>query len=210
MALVRTTLSAAILAGDTSIIVASATGFVAGYWIRVDQEMMKVGLGYVSGTTIPVTRGQDGTYVQAHPITAGVVVGIGTDWQTPVPQTIVQYPIAGRAVTIQSYTAAGALTLPVEGADARALLNGTVALAMTLAAPTGDLDGCVLTVVGNGKAAHTVTITAGIGAAGAGYTVLTFDTGGQCCVQFIAANAVWVPLPSPLSGTLTAVDVAVA
>lgn len=209
MALTRTTLSAAIGLGDSSIIVASATGFVAGSWVRVDQEVMKVGLAYVSGTTIPVTRGLDGTYVQAHPITAGVVVGVGTDWSTPVPQTMVNYPIAGRGVTITSYTTAGAIVFPTDGTDVRALLNSTVALAMTLAVPTVDLDGSVLTIVGNGKAAHTVTVAGGIGAAGAGYTVLTFDTGGQCAVQFIAANAVWVPLPSPLSGTLTAVDVAV-
>lgn len=210
MALTRTTLSAAIGLGDTTITVASATGFLAGSWIRIDDEMMKVGWAYASGTAIPVMRGQDGTAVKAHAVTAGVVVGPGTDWTENPLQTPVQFPIAGRIVTIQSYTAAGAIAFPKDGCDARVLLNGTVALAMTLAVPTVDLDGSILTVVGNGKAAHTITVAGGIGAAGAGYTVLTFDTGGQCCVQLIAANAVWVPLPSTMSGTLTAVDVAVA
>lgn len=210
MALVRTTLSAAVAAGDTSIVVASATGFVAGYYIRIDQEILRVGQGYVSGTTIPVTRGQDGTANQAHVITAGVVVGIGSDWTAPAPQTAVNYPIAGRGVQITSYTTAGAITLPTDGSDVRALLNSTVALAMTLAIPTVDLDGTKLDIVGNGKAAHTVTVAGGIGAGSTGYTVLTFDTNAQCCVSFIAANAVWVPCPSPLSGTLTGVDVAVS
>src|SRR4051812_36099756 len=80
MSLVRTTLSVAMAATDTSMVVASATGVSAGYYVKVDQEVMRVGSAYVSGTTVPVIRGQDGTYVQAHPITAGVVVGAGSDW----------------------------------------------------------------------------------------------------------------------------------
>lgn len=210
MALTRTTASAAIGISDTSITVASATSFAAGSYIRVDQEIMRVGQGYVSGTAIPVSRGQDGTLNQAHPITSGVVVGTGADFTTPSPQTAVNYPIAGRGIQIRSYTTAGALDFPTDGCDLRAILNSTVALAMTLAVPTVDLDGSILTVVGNGKAAHTVTVAGGIGAGSTGYTVLTFDTNAQCCVSFIAANAVWVPYPSPLSGTLTGVDVAVS
>ena len=210
MSLVRTTASAAIAAGDSSIVVASATGFVAGYLVRCDQENMRVRQDYSSGTTIPVIRGQDGTLVAAHPITSGVVVGTAADWSTPTAQTLVQYPIAGRARTLASYTTAGAISLPTAGSDAVAMLNSTVALAMTLANPGVDMDGCELIVIGNGKAAHTITYTAGIGNAGSGYTVLTFDTGGQCCVRLMAANAIWVPCPSTMSGTLTAVDVAVA
>lgn len=210
MALTRTPLSAAVLIGDTTITVALATGFAAGSYIRIDQEILRVGQGYVSGTAIPVTRGQDGTLNQAHPITAGAIVGTGSDFSAPTPQTVVNYPIGARPVQMQSYTTAGAIAFPVDGCDLRVILNSTVALAMTLAVPTVDLDGSILTIVGNGKAAHTVTVAGGIGAAGAGYTVLTFDTGGQCCAQFIAANAVWVPLPSTMSGTLTAVDVAVS
>lgn len=210
MAFTRTTLAAAAPAGATSIVVASATGFAAGSAVRIDQEIYRVGSAYVSGTTIPVIPGQDGTASQAHVITAGVVVGLTSDFANQAPQTVVTYPIAGRAVQITSYTTAGALTLPTSGSDVRAILNSTVALAMTLAVPTVDLDGSILTVVGNGKAAHTVTVAGGIGAGSTGYTVLTFDTNAQCCVSFIAANAVWVPYPSPFSGTLTGVDVAVA
>jgi len=210
MALARTTLTAPILAGDTSISVASATGFLPGYWIRIDQEVLKVGLGYVAGLSIPVQRGQDGTYVQPHPVTAGVVVGIGSDWTAAAPQTVVNYPLAGRAVNITSYTAAGAIAFPTDGTDLRVILNGVVALAMTLAVPTVDMDGSILTIVGNGKAAHTVTVAGGLGAAGAGYTVATFIVGSQQSLQVIAANAVWVPLPSAMSGTLTALLVALA
>ncbi|HMF61454.1 MAG TPA: hypothetical protein VK595_13830, partial [Vicinamibacterales bacterium] len=122
----------------------------------------------------------------------------------------VNYPLAGRAVNITSYTAAGAIAFPTDGTDLRVILNGVVALAMTLAVPTVDMDGSILTIVGNGKAAHTVTVAGGLGAAGAGYTVATFIVGSQQSLQVIAANAVWVPLPSAMSGTLTALLVALA
>jgi hypothetical protein len=211
MALSRTTLTGAVALGDTTISVASATGVAAGSYIRLDQEILRIGLGYVPASlSVPVSRGQDGTLAQAHPITTGVVIGTGSDFTLPAPSTTTNYPIAGRGVTVQSYTAAGAIALPTDGTDARVILNGTVALAMTLAVPTVDLDASVLTIVGNGKAAHTITVTGGLGAAGAGYTVVTFIVGSQQSVQFIAANAVWVPLPSPFSGTLTAILAALA
>jgi hypothetical protein len=210
VSLVRTTAAAAIAASDTSITVTLATGFSAGYQIRIDQEEMRITSAYVSGTTIPVVRGQDGTQVVAHAILAGVCCGIASDWPTPTAQTSVQYPMAGRGRTMTTYGAAGALTLPTAGSDAVAILNSTVALAMTLANPTKDMDGAMFIVVGDGKAAHTVTYTAGMGNAGSGYTVMTCDVGAQCAIQMIAANSIWVWLPSPLSGTLSAADVAVA
>ena len=102
-----------------------------------------------------------------------------------------------------SYSATGAIALPLPGADAVAILNGTSALAMTLANPTKDMDGCVLYVVGNGKAAHTITYTAGLGNAGSGLDVGTFASGAQLCQSFIAANEIWCSLPSIFGGTQT-------
>jgi hypothetical protein len=211
MALVRTTNSAAIGAGDTSIVVASATGFAAGYLVRVGDEMMRVGGGYASGTSIPVLRGQDGTTVCAHAVTTGVVCGVASDWPTSIGATTVNpYPLAGKARRITTYGAAGAITLPTPGTDEVAVINGTSALAMTLAAPTKDLDGTILYIIGDGKAAHTVTAAGGFGLGSTGYTVGTFDTNAACSIMVMALNASWTLLPSPLSGTLTGVDVVVA
>ena len=56
MALVHTTVSAAVTAADTSITVASATGFSAGYIVRVGDEMMRVGGAYTSGTITRTNR----------------------------------------------------------------------------------------------------------------------------------------------------------
>jgi hypothetical protein len=210
MALATTTLSSAVAVTDNSIVVASAASIAVGRIIIVDGEQMQVQKAWSSGTTIPVTRGIGGTVTAAHPITSNVTHGDAADFTAPGPgNSPINWPNV-RSRVVKSYTADGAITLPTDGTDMVALLNGTTQWDMTLAAPTKDLDGCVLTIIGNGKAAHTVTITAGIGNAGSGYTVLTFDTGGQCCVNLMAANGVWVPLPSPMSGTLTAVDVAVA
>lgn len=212
MALVHTTLSAACAASDTSITVTSASGFLAGYVVRVGDEIMRVGGGYNgTATIVPVIRGQDGTLVVAHAVTSGVVCGVASDWAlSSGPQTAPQYPIAGKARRISTYGAAGAIALPTAGCDEVAVINGTSALAMTLAVPTKDLDGSILFIIGDGKAAHTVTAAGGFGAASTGYTVGTFDTNAQCGITLMAMNSVWVPISSPLSGTLTGMDVAIA
>lgn len=211
MALTRTTASSAIGAGDTKISLTALTGLVAGMVIKCDGETMLVTSGYAGVNPVPVIRGQQATYASAHPSGAGVVFGLASDtaWSTPAPQTATQFPMV-RARLVRSYTADGAIELPTPGSDMVALLNGTVQWDMTVAAPSVDQDGDLLYIVGNGKAAHTVTVTGGLGAAGAGYTVGTFDTLGQACIVLIAAGGVWVPCPSPYSGTLTSIDVAIA
>jgi hypothetical protein len=210
MAKTTTTNSAAIAITDAVITVASATGFAAGGFVKVNGECMRVQQGYVSGTAIPVMRGIEGTAALAHAVTSNVTVGLASDF---VPLTAageaVNYPLI-RSRQTTSYNAAGAIALPVPGNDAVAILNGTSARAMTLAAPPKDQDGDILTVIGNGKAAHTLTITAGVGAAGAGYTAFTMITGSQQSIQLMACNGAWVQLPSLLSGTLTNILVALA
>lgn len=204
MALTPTTLSSAVLVTDNSIVVASATGVSAGMFFILDQEVGVVAKSYVSGTTIPAYRGQNGSVTAAHASGANVVFFLGSDESAQAAQTAVQWPIAGRGRTVASYSAAGAIALPAPGSDAVAILNGTTALAMTLANPTKDMDGCVLTVVGNGKAAHTITYAAGLGNAGSGLDVGTFATGGQLSQAFIAANGIWCGYPSIFGGTQTA------
>jgi hypothetical protein len=208
MALVRTTASSAIGAGDTSIVVASATGFAAGYVVRVDEEQMLVGGAYSTGTTIPVIRGQAGTRAVAHPVTASVIAGTASDWSNPDPQQAVSFPIGSRARTVASYSADGAIARPTPGNDALAILNSTVALAMTLANPTKDMDGSLLIIVGNGKAAHTVAPASALNDAGSNFdTAITFASGGKQVVALIAVNEFWCIFPSVAAGTLTNVTV---
>lgn len=205
MALARTTLSAAVAADDREITVASATSIVAGRLLLVDNEWMQVTQSYVSGTTIPVLRGRNGSFQRAHVSSAGVVHGDAADFANPPAQSslAVNAPLT-RVREIRSLSAAGAVTLPTPGTDIVNILNGTSVIAATMANPAKDNDGDLLIVVGNGKAAHTLTYTAGIGDGGANVDVMTFPAGAQACMVFIAANEKWVQFGAIVSGVGTA------
>jgi hypothetical protein len=164
---------------------------------------------------IPVIRGQNGTTVLAHAVTANVVTApissvAASDWLGPNASVISPYALSARRRKVVSYGAAGAITLPAGGEDVLAIINGTNALAMTLANPTKDMDGSELLIASNGKAAHTVTYTAGLGNASTGYTVATYTTGAQQVLALIAINGIWCQRQSQFSGTLTAILIALA
>lgn len=204
MALVRTTLSSAVAAADKSIVVASATGFSAGYRIQVDQEVMAVDDSYVSGTTIPVLRGLEGTVTEAHVTTASVVCGAATDYPANAPQTSVMRPIAGKATTVVSVTATSTITPPTDGSNLLVFLNGTSVITATFAAPTKDMDGCELTIVPNGAAAHVLTFTGGLSGAGSGYDVITINATAPAPTKYVACNSLWqVYAAIPIAGTVT-------
>jgi hypothetical protein len=209
--MVKTTLASACALNATKIVVAAATSFAAGLRIKVDQEEMLVAGGYsnsINGVQVPVIRAQGGTVSQAHPSGANVVLWQTTDTVNADPQLAVNTPIAGRARPLVSYSAAGAIALPSPGNDAVAVINGTNALAMTLAAPTKDLDGSLLFIVGNGKAAHTVAPAVALNDAGSNFdTAITFASGGRQVVVLLAVNEFWSIVPSVAAGTLTNVSV---
>lgn len=206
MALTTTTLSNAVAAGDKSIVIASASGLAARMYILIDQEMMQVTQDYVSGTTVNVLRGRGGALPAAHPASANVIFGVASDFAALAPQEPVNYPIAGRARQLVSYSAAGAITLPTAGNDMVAVINGTTSLAMTLADPGKDLDGSIIWIINGGKVGAgtaTVTYSSGFGNAGGNYDVATFPAGGQTAICAMACNGYWLLL-SPMTGTLTA------
>lgn len=203
MALAETTLSSAVAVTDDSIVVASATSVAAGRLVRIDQEMMQVDQSYVSGTTVPVLRGREGTPTQAHVVTARVVHGAASDFDDPAPATVVTYPLV-RAVQVQSITATSSLSLPQAGNDLRVILNGTSVITLTVPVPTTDMDGCRLTIIANGAAAHVLTFTGGLGGAGSSYDVVTMNGTGPVCFEAIACNDLWNPIVAvPLAGTVT-------
>lgn len=191
MAFNKTTTSSAVATTDQSVVVASATGAAVGSWIRIDDEMMQIRKDYVSGTTIPVTRGLDGSVVAAHPATANVVIGLASDFANPgTGGPSVTYP-SQKARQIVSYSANGAIALPVNGMDTVAILNGTGALTMTLANPTKDMDGVLLYIVANGKAAHGLTITSGLGNGSTASDVATFSASYAGGCTLMAVNEFW-------------------
>lgn len=212
MALATTTLSAAVGVSDTAIVVASATGIAAGMGCRLDQEVGQVAQNYVSGTIVPILRGQDGSVTAAHASGANVTFFLGSDESTIGPQTATQWPVAGWARTLTSYSASGAIALPTPGTDAIAILNGTSTLAMTVAAPTKDMDGSFLYVASNGAAAHTVTFTGGLSGAGTSYDVCTINSSAPVCLAVaVAINGKWNSVVAvPLAGTVTNITATVA
>lgn len=192
MALTSTTLSAAATNKDKSILVASATGFAAGSYVLIGRELCRVSKEYVSGTTIPLDqRGLDGAQV-AHVTSELVTVGLASDFPAPVPGGAGGnvYP-AAPGMDIAYYSAAGAITLPSGGRNMMAVILGTGALAMTLASPTREMEGCQLIVTNTGKAAHTVTLTAGFGANTTNSDVVTFNAGQSGGFLAVAAGGVW-------------------
>lgn len=191
MAFTTTTLTGAVVVNQNSVNVTAATGFAAGLLFKIDDEMFEVQDGYVSGLVIPCLRGREGSATAAHASGANVRVGLATDWAGTAPQTTVSYPSAAKARVLTSISVTGALPLPTPGNDLCVILNGTTIIAATLANPTADMDGCILTICGNGKAAHTVTYTAGLGNVGAAADVLTFKADQTQAVQLIASGGFW-------------------
>jgi len=203
MALVNTTLAAAVALTDNTITVASATSLTAGRLIRIDGEWMQINQAYTSGVNVGVTRGQQGSVTSAHQTGANVMTALASDL-TQAPSQVnegVLYP-GQMSVTVASYTAAGAIAFGASQWTV-AIINGTSALAMTLAVPTKDQDGCYLHIVANGKAAHTVTATSGLGNGGASFDVGTFSATLTMSSLLVACNGFWVSV-GPTSATALA------
>ncbi len=212
MALYETTLAAACAIDAKQIVLTSGATVAIGNEIRIDGEIFKVTKGYVAGATIvPVLRGQDTTIAQAHSILARVVGGTQSEFATTnPPQTVGNYVIAGRARVVSSYGADGAIALPQSGADALVLLSGTVALAMTLAVPTKDMDGTILSIACIGTGAHVITVAGGISGS-ASLATATFEASpAKCVLVLIALDEKWALYPGPVSGTLTSLDIALS
>jgi hypothetical protein len=80
-----TTISAAMTATQQTMVVSSATGFVAGRYVYIDAEAVQIGASYSSGTTIPILRGQLGTASAAHASSERVVTGVNNHFQNSDP-----------------------------------------------------------------------------------------------------------------------------
>lgn len=212
MALATTTLSVACAATDKFLILTSATSIAAGRLLRVDQELMQVTQDYVSGTTVNVLRGRDGTKTVAHFITAAVTHGLASDFDAPVSPSVTGFP-AVRPTVVQSITTtATSLVLPDAGCDTRVVINLATAATITIPVPTKDMDGDALYVVSSTVAAHVLVFTGGFGGVGSGYTTVTAATGAQMCVgPIIACNGTWnIPSAPAWTGTVTKVTAAVS
>ena len=186
MAQTTTTISAAVGATDLTIPVTSATGFTAGNYLRLDNEFMVV--SSVSGTNISVrSRGDKGSGAVAHNILAIANTGLDSDLAVqPMGQAA---QIDPQFPTIVTYSAAGAIAIPVQ--NTMVVLNGGGARAMTLAGPAKDQDGLTLTVLNASAFAHTVTYTAGFYGDTTSSDVITFAAKAGASFICVARGGTW-------------------
>lgn len=205
MALTTTTLASACAATDRNIVVTSATGFVADYKVRVDDEEMVVDKSYNgTSTTVPVLRGRGGSAQAAHVVKASVTVGIGSDFPDPSAGTFATVFSRLRPTVITTVSATGTLTLAPQGSDQRVIMAGTAAITLTIPQPTRDMEGSVLWIVSDGAAAHVPTFTGGLGGAGSSYDAITNNATGRMALVVIAAGGYWqIPQAPALTGTVT-------
>src|SRR6185295_16583791 len=143
MALVQTTISAAVGVNDLVFPVTSATGVAANYIWKLDREYGLVSPSYVSGTQVPVyRRGDNGSAQVAHNALAIFVVGAGADWAAQASPTANDVPWPAVMLRDQvTYSVSGAIAIPAK--DTTVVLDKAGVAAMTLAAPGKDMDGLI-------------------------------------------------------------------
>lgn len=167
MAIVQTTLSAALAASDIQFAVASATNITAPNYttgtgityLFIDQEFMLVTA--ISGTTVQVTRGMFGTAAVAHTSGSNVQSGLPGDFATFVEylssslttkQTEAQLVWPGTFLT----GTADAISPSVPGFY---VIKTAAADLMTLAAPPASAEGNIIQIWSDTLFAHTLTAT---------------------------------------------------
>ena len=202
---------------QNSIVVASATGFAAGNIVFIDKEAMRIRSSYVSGTTIPVTRGILGTAAQLHQDNAPCYCGpakefyhtdvtgyANTDNEYALPHINVRtgniYNIVGNQWVQWRNEGYGndGTSMEHDYTTAGAItiapgvhkVNGTT-LAMTLANPGPEHNGIIMTVVADNASAHTLTVTDGFGAGGGGEDVATFSGVRGDSITLRACDSLW-------------------
>lgn len=183
MALNATTLSAAIGATDTSLLLASITGvttpsFQSGSGITylfIEQEWLQVmSVGASASIPVQVKRGMLGSAASAHGASTPVVAGLPSDFPAP---TISQRATQDTAPQLVGFSApvAGAATNVATGPFFH--LTGTVAMVNLTAPNTSDFEGAAITIVFDGSAAGLTWTAAGnISVAGTATTAGSFVT----------------------------------
>jgi hypothetical protein len=211
-----TTLSAAVTSRSAdSLAVASATGIAAGNLLYANREAMLV--RSVSGTTVFVTRGIEGTVARLHQ--SGAVVHCGpkrefysndvigyanSDEEYALPHINVRtgniFQIADSKwvqLRINGYSFQGNLQeydYTAAGAIAIApgvhKVNGST-LAMTLADPSPIHNGMLLTVTAANASAHTLAPGSSFGGGGSGENLATFSGAIGDSITLIAQDSLW-------------------
>ncbi len=174
MALTTTSLNGAITASQTFLKLTSATPATGSpalanrFMLEVDGERMFV-TDVSMSPTVQVVRGYDGTSAVAHQTLAPLFWGQPFDWNGN----------AGAPVTPRALVSIGVNTAIIAAPTTNTLMTLDKATALattTLAAPTPDSNGVVLTITSNTAAAHVITATSLVadGVSGSPHTTMTW------------------------------------
>lgn len=208
MALVRTTLTAPITAGQLTFGVAStsnsafpgvgAAPLVYQPLVIDDEVMFLVSVPAVNTITVRM-RGSDGSDASAHDIGSTVVTTSNAlDWPpTQAGMSTLRPPSTPDIVT---YGQSGAIAVPIEGAT-YAFLAATSAGAYTLGAPSLALNGIEITITSQTAFAHVVVAT-GLyfpSSVTGPLSTATFPANVSATMQLVAQNGFWNVINSSTS-----------
>lgn len=213
-----TTLGAAVTATAQSITVASAATIAAGQLIFVDRELMQVQTSYVSGTSIPVTRGVNGTRAYTHASGSQVWTGPANYFsqsepagnclstaEVALPRIVgqtgnvyqcsnsiwVRYADGGVHEFSAGSVQSYATSTAITVQPGLSLLGSGGALSMTLAAPSAQQDGLVMNIFASTAQAHTITNTAGFNGGTTARDVCTLGGAIGDGITIVAFGGVW-------------------
>lgn len=188
MALTQTSISAALSADALVLAATSATGATVGGFAKVDGEFMVITA--INGTAITVrSRGDQGTAAVAHKVLAPLVFGLATDLQSMLGPTEVLAPVF-LDYDIATIGANGAIAVPSRQ-TVFFITKATALGSSTLANPTKDQNGLILTFTSTTAAAHVVTLVTSQDGTTGNSTTYTFAAFAGCSFAVIATNASW-------------------
>jgi len=210
MPLIRTTLAAAIKAGDLLIPLTSTVGFPvpgailsgSGQPMFIDNELTFLVTVVQAGLVQVRMRGSDGKQAINHDIGAPVVTSsVASDFPLLAAGASITHP--WEFPDVISYGQSGAINVPVQ--DTKVFLAGSSIQAMTLGAPSLVNNGVELFITNQGSLAHTVASAALFdnGGAGSPFSTLTFAAVPGSSIVLMAQNGLWNVVGTPNGVTLT-------
>lgn len=199
MALTLTKLTAPITASQLLWPVASTlVGFPAigavlsgtGQPIQVDDELAFIVQVPALNTVLVRSRGSEGTRADAHDINANVITSSNpTDFPINVPGAAILRPLT--APDVDSYGQNGPISIPVQ--DTKIQLTGTVAMTLTLGAPSLAANAVELVITSLTPFAHVIS-GPGLfqtGTTGTPFGTATFPALVGASMWLIAENGFW-------------------
>lgn len=210
MPITATTLSAAVLASDTFITVASATGITAPNFqtaagitfLMIDQERLLV-MG-VNGTQIAVLRAQGGTQAVAHVSGQRVAIGLPTDFpiyqESLASEQLSQVTLGARVQNAIALT--GSADAVLSSVPGFYVIKTAGVDAITIPTPVAGDEGNVIEIWSDTAQAHTVTAASACLAAGVALkTIATFPAFRGAGVTLRVCNLVYHLIGSGGTGT---------